>query len=337
MPSLVSIDIETTGLDANRDAIIEIGAVRFSDNRIDAEWSTLINPNKPIPDMITQLTGISNEMVRNAPTIKSVTHELEDFVGELPVVGHNVRFDLGFLQKQRVLMSNPVVDTYEMASVMLPSASRYNLSALCSQLNIILEGGAHRALNDARATQKVYSRLFELGAQLPTDLLAEIVRKGDKPEWGGFWAFQEMLKARIRQPPKAKSGTAVGHFKALNPKLYPPLKPREDVIPLDTDEISAILDHGGQFSKYFSSYERRPQQIEMLQAVTTALSKSNHLMVEAGTGTGKSFAYLIPAAHWALKNEQRVVISTNTINLQEQLINKDIPDLRHALELDLRA
>ena len=75
----------------------------------------------------------------------------------------------------------------------------------------------------------------------------------------------------------------------------------------------------------------------MLRAVTQALSEGRHLMVEAGTGTGKSMAYLVPAALWALQNNARVTISTNTINLQEQLIQKDIPDLCQALGLDLRA
>jgi DNA polymerase-3 subunit epsilon/ATP-dependent DNA helicase DinG len=95
---------------------------------------------------------------------------------------------------------------------------------------------------------------------------------------------------------------------------------------LDPDEVASALEIGGIFSRHFPNYEHRPQQIEMLRSVTQALSDNCHLLVEAGTGIGKSMAYLIPAALWALKNGQRVVISTNTINLQDQLINKDIPD-----------
>jgi DNA polymerase-3 subunit epsilon/ATP-dependent DNA helicase DinG len=106
---------------------------------------------------------------------------------------------------------------------------------------------------------------------------------------------------------------------------------------LDIDDVAAVLDLGGKFADYFEAYEYRPQQVDMLRSVATALSKSQHLMVEAGTGTGKSLAYLIPAAYWALKNGTRVVISTNTINLQDQLINKDIPDLREALGMPIRA
>ena len=106
---------------------------------------------------------------------------------------------------------------------------------------------------------------------------------------------------------------------------------------LDTDETAAILEHGGAFDRYFESFEHRPEQVEMLRAVTEALSRGQHLMVEAGTGVGKSFAYLIPAALFAMRNNTRVLISTNTINLQDQLIRKDIPDLAAALGLDLRA
>jgi DNA polymerase-3 subunit epsilon/ATP-dependent DNA helicase DinG len=98
-----------------------------------------------------------------------------------------------------------------------------------------------------------------------------------------------------------------------------------------------MIEHGGPFAHYFESFESRPQQIEMLRAVSDALSQSKHIMVEAGTGTGKSFAYLIPAVEWALKNSMRVVISTNTITLQDQLIKKDIPDLAKALNSEVRA
>ncbi len=101
--------------------------------------------------------------------------------------------------------------------------------------------------------------------------------------------------------------------------------------------MASILEPGGIFAHHFPHFEYRPQQVEMLRAVTEALSEGRHLLVEAGTGTGKSMAYLIPAALWAMHNNRRVVISTNTINLQDQLINKDIPDLRAALGMDLRA
>ena len=118
---------------------------------------------------------------------------------------------------------------------------------------------------------------------------------------------------------------------------YPPLENPETPNALNAEEVASILEYGGPFSQYFESYEHRPEQVEMLKVVTNALSNGKHLMVEAGTGVGKSFAYLVPAALFAIQNNTRVVVSTNTINLQDQLIQKDIPDLRAALKLDLRA
>ncbi len=159
---MVALDIETTGLDPRSDAIIEIGVVRFNGRRIENEWSTLINPNRPIPPAITQLTGIKNEMVRNAPSIQSVLHTLQDFVGDSPVLGHNVAFDLGFLRRQRILQDNEAIDSYDLAAIILPTATRYNLGSIGQILGILIPN-SHRALDDARLAHAVYSRLVGNG------------------------------------------------------------------------------------------------------------------------------------------------------------------------------
>ena len=99
MNDIVAIDIETTGLDPDRDAIIEVGAVKFNGNRVEAEWSSLVNPARHVPEFITGLTGIDDAMLRNAPTFREIARQVERFVGDSAVLGHNVRFDLGFLQK----------------------------------------------------------------------------------------------------------------------------------------------------------------------------------------------------------------------------------------------
>lgn len=337
---MVALDIETTGLDPQRDAIIEIGMVRFSGHRVEAEWTSMINPGRPIPTLITQLTGITNEMVRNAPPIKAVLQEVADFAGNDPIVGHNVQFDLSFLRKQNILKLNQAVDTYELAAIVLPTNSRYNLGTLGKTLGILIPN-SHRALDDARLAHAVLQQLYQKAQELPFELLNEIVQMSNSlaAEWDGSLMFEQALRERSRQPigPKHIHGEDFGAlFKSPLP-IYPPLVPVETPSALDIDEISAKLEHGGPFAKYFEAFESRPQQIEMLRAVTSAFNKSQHMMVEAGTGTGKSFAYLIPAVEWALKNSTRVVISTNTITLQDQLIKKDIPDLAAALNSDIRA
>lgn len=337
MPSLVAIDIETTGLDPQKDAIIEIAAVRFNGHRVEDEWSSLINPGRPIPRLITQLTKITDEMVRHAPPINAVIQGLCDFVGNDPVLGHNVRFDLSFLQRQNILKFNRVVDTYELASIVLPSNPRYNLGALGNTLGILIPN-SHRALDDARLTQAVYYTLTQRLLDLPIEVLAEIVRMAEGIEWDGEVAFQQALREKGRMPVEAKK-VIQDDFGLLfgGVKNYPPLVPVETPIPLDPEEMASQIEHGGAFSRYFENFESRPQQLEMLRSVAKALSNSQHFMVEAGTGTGKSFAYLIPAVEWALRNSMRVVISTNTITLQDQLIKKDIPELAAALGSEVRA
>jgi DNA polymerase III epsilon subunit family exonuclease len=96
MPSFVSLDIETTGTDPFKDAIIEIGAVRFNGRRIEDEWSSLINPGRPIPEFITRLTGITGLMVAQAPPIRDILTDFADFVGTSPILGQNIAFDLSF-------------------------------------------------------------------------------------------------------------------------------------------------------------------------------------------------------------------------------------------------
>lgn len=341
--TLVSLDLETTGLDAGKDAIIEIGAVKFDRDGILDEYQTLINPKRQIPSQITKLTGITNAMVRGAPTIKEVLSELRSFVGSHPVVGHNVGFDLSFLRKHDLFVSNQAIDTYEMAAVVKPSAGRYNLQALRQAYNIPLDA-THRALADAKVTYAVFKKLYAEIAGLPLHILAEIVRLGKSLSWGGNWAFQRALEYRIQEGEDPSGGKATRGLDYQNP-LYEtappedlrPLEPVETPRPLDIPEITAILQPGGPFFKHFPDYEHRPEQIEMLRETAHAISEGRHMLIEAGTGIGKSLAYLVPAAFWALENNQRVIISTNTINLQDQLISKDIPDLQETLGMDFRA
>ena len=339
MTSIVSIDIETTGLDENREAIIEIAAVKFNGRRVEDEFSTLINPGKAIPDFITGLTGIDNAMVHQAPRLLDIKQELLAFVGNSPILGHNVKFDIGFLRKAGLFPNHQTIDTYELASVLMPTASRYNLGSLGQQLNIPLPA-THRALDDARVTQACYVRLLDMARELPLETLQEIVELSNFVDWDAGWAFEQALQARAKEGIKAKAthsaSTPKPKFDSTK-KNFSPIEKNEEPVALDPEEIASVLEYGGPFAQYFESYENRPEQVDMLKAVANALSNGNHLLVEAGTGVGKSFAYLVPAAMFAVQNNTRVVVSTNTINLQDQLIKKDIPDLQAALNLDVRA
>lgn len=336
LTTIVALDIETTGLDPSRDAIIEIGAVKFKGPREVETFSTLINPRpNRLPAFVTKLTGITEAMLTHAPSLPQALPRLQAFVGDLPILGHNVRFDLAFLHKREAFTTNDVIDTFDLAAVLLPTAGRYNLGALGKQLGVGLPA-THRALDDCRATVGLYRALYRLAEALPIDVLAELVHLGQEIDWGGGLAFEEVLRARARERvgPRTAGGPAPA---PLGGRAERALQRRSPPTRLDLDQLSALLDAAGPFAQAFPGYEHRTEQIQMLRAVGRAFSEGRHLMVEAGTGTGKSVSYLLPAALWAMQNGERVVVSTNTLNLQDQLIGKDVPALQAALGLAFRA
>ena len=121
--TMVALDLETTGLDSSSDAIIEVGAVKFSgDEEIDV-FDELINPGRKIPPYVTQLTSIDNEMVSTKPSIHDKISELKNFVGNAPIVGHNIQFDLKFLSKYNLFQKNDRIDTMHLAACVLPCLS----------------------------------------------------------------------------------------------------------------------------------------------------------------------------------------------------------------------
>lgn len=328
---LVSVDLETTGLDAAHDEIIEIGAVRLRDGQIVEEWSTLVNPGRPIPREISALTGIRPEDVLDAPGIHQVLPLLNGFVGNAPWIAHNIAFDAGFLRRRGALTRNPQIDTYELAAVLLPRAPRYNLRSLTAQLGIDI-GTAHRALADARATALLYWALWQRALALPLETLEAIVTAGRGHLWDANLVFTAALNERRSRPSAAASIPEPEHNQRFDGTLVerPPSAATSERI-IMPEEIDAVLGQNGALAQQFPGYTFRQQQIEMANAIASAFATSQHALIEAGTGTGKSLAYLVPAVLWAQKTGERVVISTNTINLQDQLIDQDIPLLQRAM------
>lgn len=161
----IVFDIETTGLDKNKDKITEIGAVKIKGGEITGEFSTLVNPGVHISDFITKLTGITNEMVKNAPAFEEVLPELKAFIGQTPVVAHNATFDMGFIQAKAnasgVAFDNPVVDTLQLSRGLFPKLQKHKLDAVAKHLNIKMDNH-HRALDDAKTTAQIFVKCLEL-------------------------------------------------------------------------------------------------------------------------------------------------------------------------------
>ena len=330
----VAFDLETTGLSEKADKIIEIGAVRFSARETLDEFQTFVNPNRQIPKFITEMTGIGQSDVNSAPTISDIGGEFEDFVAGATLIAHNASFDMGFLRESGVSLANPVCDTMELAQLTRPYARSYALEQLAKAESDPIDR-AHRALNDARAVQSLFLALISDLADMDPTLLAQFRRLSDRSGWEIAALLESAREFASPYPSRSRSMSASGIDEtALFERLSqpPPLRAVSETAPIDPYAVAEALSYGSGFADSVPDFEERPQQIEMGTAVAETINSGGRLMVEAGTGVGKSLAYLLPAALYALANDKRVVISTNTINLQEQLIRKDLPMVKNALK-----
>lgn len=167
----ISVDIETTGVNAKWDRIIEIGAVKVRDGEVIDTFSELINPGVKISSFITNLTGIHNQMIEDKPTIEEVLPRFVEFAGDNCLLGHNIMFDYGFLKQNainlNITFNKSGVDTLKIARKTLKGVESRGLEYLCNYYGIKDENH-HRAFNDANVTSQLYLILMEkYGEEFP--------------------------------------------------------------------------------------------------------------------------------------------------------------------------
>ncbi len=335
--TFVALDLETTGLDADREKIIQVGAVKFQGDKVLDRFDTFVNPGRSIPEFIQRLTGIRPDQVSRAPHFSSVSQGLEEFLEDYPVVGHNIAFDLRFLETHGLPLFNSRYDTWDLASFLLPRTAEYSLGSLARQFGLDHER-AHQAIDDAEATQQLFVTLLRRASDLHPSLLAYIHSLAMRGNWSVANLLSGLESTGNAELQNSSGSTVFGlsglDMSSLATRLGRPERRRYDdsLNHLTVDNITQLMSPTGPFAQAFSGFEQRAEQVEMLNSVTQAIYEGQKLVVEGGTGVGKSMAYLLPAALFAAARGLRVVISTNTINLQEQLIRKDIPALIKVLE-----
>lgn len=342
----VALDLETTGLDARTDAIIEIGAVRVVFDRAAGpfacrvldRFATLVNPLRPIPLRIQQLTGIRDADVAAAPPLVKVIPELLAFVSAdvAGVVAHNAGFDFGFLQAAGIHFHRPPQDTFELASILLPGMASYSLGELCRQLDIALPE-AHRALGDATATAHLFTYLLQRLEHLPPWIASTLLTCGEGCDWPPLLLLRDVAHTAhgLLMPPPVCQSQPLDLWLGAPSTLVLDQGPAP--VPIAPGAVETVFAPGGPLSRHFGAgFEARRGQLDMALRVANALNTGDHLLIEAGTGTGKSLAYLVPSALWGGLNQRRVTIATNTLTLQDQLLAKDIPQTQ-AMMADLAA
>ena len=162
MREYVSLDLETTGLEPKKDRIIEIGAAKIRDGEVQETYSLLVDPRIKIPERITDLTGINNQMVEGQPFVEEAVGGLLEFCEELPLLGHNLMFDYSFVKCSAVQdglsFEKMGIDTLKIAKKVHADMESKSLGSLCSHYHIENKS-AHRAYHDALATAKLYQTL----------------------------------------------------------------------------------------------------------------------------------------------------------------------------------
>jgi len=324
----VVVDIETTGLAPDVNEIIEIGAVRLEQKKnkgyvVTARYSQLIKPYHDIPPVVRGLTGITAKTVEKAPRFKEIAKEFREFVGDAVFVAHNALFDLrmintSFERLDQEPFKNPVLDTQDMVAIAFPAQSSHRLGDLVKSLGLESEDALHRALADAEATAKLLLKTFEAITALPSGVLNHM-RKLLKNYKGVEKDVLEMLSGKTAGSWKS----ALEKKRKFKRSKYLQEEEKKSV-PLAPESAGEYFDPEGRF-KDFPHYEYRPQQKEMLAEIIEAFNQEQHLLLEAGTGTGKSAAYLVAALLWIKQNGGPIIVSTRTKNLQDQLVDKDIP------------
>lgn len=331
----VVVDIETTGPSFQQgDRMIQIGMVVIENGQIVERFSSFINPKTKIPNFIQQLTGIKESDVVDAPSFQTIAAKVYELLEGAYLVAHNVHFDLPFLEaafKEAGFDSFfvQVIDTVELARLLLPTEESYKLSYL-AQLFSLSHDRPHQADSDAEVTALLCLSLFEKLESLPlvtlemlaqlstsfisdiTEIIEEMIHKKSVIYAKDDAQFERIGKIAIKKQQDDKVEDT------------PTLPPFAEILEL-------LFGPHGRLKKAFTHYEEREGQLKMIQAVNTVFSDHQHALIEAGTGTGKTLAYLLPAIYQALSKNSPVVISTQTIPLQEQLMEREIPLLEKVL------
>ncbi|KIL40031.1 ATP-dependent DNA helicase DinG [Gordoniibacillus kamchatkensis] len=338
------LDFETTG-SGQTDEIIQVGLVIINDFQITDRYTSLVDPGIRIPSSITALTGITDDMVKDAPSLHQVITEMQPLLADAVLVAHNVAFDFGFLQRALARtgyrpFGGRVLDTLEALRFLFPSLASLQLSMVADAFGVAHER-PHQADSDAEVTAEIWLICLHKLLSLPlltVQRLSYLFQAYPSSDIG--WLLQEV--AAFKEQQTGIDMDADRYFRQFtlavdNWDTEESVRDEIEVMRLSNNFEQFYAEFKETLQTKFEVYENRAAQEEMIREVEEALQQDKHLMIEAGTGTGKSLGYLIPAIYFGLKQDRKVVVSTHTINLQEQLRDRDIPLLQELFPAKFRA
>lgn len=303
--TVVGLDIETTALDPAAGEIIEVVAIRYdlATGEEIKRFERLCAASTAVSLEITVLTGITSEMIAGQQPFSDIRGDLASFVGQDYILAHNAQFDLKWLARHGLALSNPVWDTFPLAAVVWPQAASYNLGMLACQLGMEIKT-EHRAAADVALTWQIFKRLRqELVVTGVLPQVRDILEKGNLGHYQGLFSGRRSSEKRVKP-----TSRLISRKKTFN--------------------LEDVLGENAILKKSLPHFSSRLAQQQMARAVEQAIEHQETIFIEAGTGTGKTFGYLVPLLlRLQSDTNARAYISTYTRNLQDQLFSKDLPTL----------
>jgi Rad3-related DNA helicase/DNA polymerase III epsilon subunit-like protein len=346
----VALDLETTGLHPEQDVILEIAAIKFQGDEILETFETFVASNRPIPYRVQRLTGIKLEHLTGAPALPSLLPRLQAFLGDLPIVGHSIPFDASFLRRWNLARTNPLVDTFELATVLLPSLSSYNLGQVAEALGIEVPQDRHRAMVDTVLAMRVFQALHERLQGVDISLLKDLANLDAPRSWPLLHFFRQELRERQQQDGiqgSLERGSLGDRFAAqlgMDPRILSfaiakqaeapqansPTQPTKNSSPEITAQTGAqlIAEHAGNAPLHGYT--------EAYSTIQEALTRQQSLLLEMTVGGNGHVPALLPALQWiAAQAERRLVIACSGQQNARRLIDKILPELQQQLNTNL--
>ena len=320
-PTYACVDVETTGLAPSKNEIIEIAIVTVKDGQIIDQYEQLIKPNGRMHPFVSRLTGISKDMLKDAPKIDDVIEIIREKIGDHVFVAHNAKFDFDMVNAAMIrcgqpALQNDILDTQDLATILLPSFHSHKLTHIAEHFDLCTKD-AHRALSDTLNLAHLLQKFCEIIATTPPIFIqtaAKILTLSNSPLAALFTAH-DSLENRQKLTPYT---TYLNGFKDTRYSKTP-------TTPIS--DPTEIFTNPAGLPSQFENFEARPTQITMSQEIHKAISNNHHTLIEAPTGTGKSLAYLTSAIISAKREKKPVIITTKTKHLQTQLSDDVLPKL----------
>jgi len=330
----IAIDIETTGLIPSQDKIIEIAAIKFINGEIKDTFTQLINPGRNLEPYIIELTGINDSMLLTEPTFEKVEKDFLNFIEDIPLVGHNIIFDLNFLSNYSYKFKNQLdintsCDTYFLSKIFCYNRGSFSLLSMCKYYNIDVTS-SHRANVDALNCGKLFLKLIQDIKKIDISNIQEIINFSKLYSLPNNYVLKNIVDCLISTH---ENNNYLNNINMLNDNIFEYNSKNDNHL----NDLSSIFKEGNILSKGFTDYEYRESQEQLSIDILSAFNNSNYLIADAGAGIGKTFAYLIAAIMYINKTDSKCIISTNTHSLQQQIFSSDIPNITKIMDVSCNA